>query len=259
MTKKQSQHSNSSNSVSGGSVQRPRVLGWLILAAGGFSAWYWYKPLPPDSGRAAYSNWDHNTWGGNAISGGNVWSETSLSETSLIRPSLDELVDTGVSISPTASEMNADWGGNRKHGLIPVPSQTSTLSDILSTEPQPSVPELSTGVRSIQTLPRPWVESTGSNALGVSNKDSNSKVAESFAAPWPDTTYRRQPMEREMALPSAIPTLLNPGQQHFASSKIRTEENEAERSKQSPIEPNAPAPTKPPMDRTPLFIRQPKR
>jgi hypothetical protein len=95
--------------------------------------------------------------------------------------------------------------------------------------------------------------------VDLSSKVLNSKVAESLAAPWPDTTYRQQPMEREMAQPSAIPPLLNPGQQHFASSKIRTQENEAERSKQPPNEPNTPTPTKPPIDRTPLFIRQPKK
>ncbi|MCY3010519.1 MAG: hypothetical protein NTY42_11815 [Planctomycetota bacterium] len=253
MNKKHTQHSRSASSVSGDSIQRPRVLGWLILAAGGFSAWYWYKPLPHDAGRAAYSNWDHNA------SGGNAWSENALSETSLIRPSLDELVDTEVAVSNTTSEMNDNWAGNRKHGLIPVPTQTSTLSEILSTEPQPTVPELSTEVRSMQMMPRPWVETTGSVPLGVSTGDSNTKVAESFAAPWPDTTYRQHPAASEIAQPSVIPSLLNSGQQHFASSKIRTQENEAERSYRLPVEPIAPSPAKPPMDRTPHFIRQPKR
>ena len=253
MSKKQTQHSSSANSVSGNSVQRPRVLGWLILAAGGFSAWYWYKPLPTDVGRAAYSNWDHNA------SGGNTWSETPLSDTSLIRPSLDELVDTEVAVSSTTSEMNDNWVGTRKHGLIPVPTQTSSLSEILSTEPQPSLPELSTEVRSMPTMPRPWVESASAAPFEASNRSSNAKVAESFAAPWPDTNYRPPPAESQILQPSAIPSLLNSGQQHFASSKIRTQENDAEGSNRLPAEPSAPSPVQPPMDRTPLFIRQPKR
>ena len=253
MSKKQAQHSSSANSVSGNSVQRPRVLGWLILAAGGFSAWYWYKPLPPDVGRAAYSNWDHNA------SGGNTWSETPLSDASLIQPSLDELLDTEVAVSPASKEMNDNWVGNRKHGLIPVPTQTSTLSEILTSEPPPSAPDLSTEVRAMPTMPRPWVEPVNAAPFAVSNSGSNTKVAESFATPWPDTTFRQPPAESQIAQPSAIPSLLNSGQQHFASSKIRTQENDAERSNRLPAEPSAPSPVQPPMDRTPLFIRQPKR
>ncbi|MFN7447179.1 MAG: hypothetical protein ACK5RF_02670 [Pirellula sp.] len=253
MSKKQTQHSSSGNSVSGNSVQRPRVLGWLILAAGGFSAWYWYKPLPPEAGRAAYSNWDHNA------SAGNTWIETPLSDASLIRPSLDELLDTEVAVSPSTSEMNVNWVGNRKHGLLPVPMQTSSLSDILSLEPPPTVPELSTEVRSMQTMLQPWVESVGDAPFAVSNSSSNTKTAESLSAPWPDTTFRQQPAESQIVQPSAIPSLLNSGQQHFASSKIRTQENEAERSNRLPEEPISPSPAQPPMDRTPLFIRQPKR
>lgn len=253
MSKKQTQHSSSTNSASGNSVQRPRVLGWLILAAGGFSAWYWYKPLPPEAGRAAYSNWDHNA------SGGNTWSETPLSDASLIQPNLDELLDTEVAVSPATSEMNDKWVVNKKRGLIPVPTQTSTLSEILSSEPPPSAPELSSEVRSMPTMPRPWVEPVNAASPAVSNSGPNTKVAESFAAPWPDTTFRQRPTESQIAQPSVVPSLLNSGQQHFASSKIRTQENDAERSNRLPVEPSAPSPVQPPMDRTPLFIRQPKR
>lgn len=259
MSKKKTQHSasngNTSNSsASNGSVQRPRVLGWLILAAGGFSSWYWYKPLPPEVGRAAYSDWDHST------SGKKEWNDSSLSETSLIRPSLDELEEVGLAPTSTPSELNNSWVGTRRDGLIPVPNQSSSLSDILSSEPQPTAPELTAEVRSVQSLARPWVEGMSAASSESSNKVSNKIASEFSAAPWPDTVYRQQPVERESAIPSSIPPLLNPGQQHFASSKIRTQENEAERSKRSPMEQDIPAPpSRPPIDRTPLFIRQPKK
>ncbi len=258
MSKKKNKHSasngNSSNSsASNGSVQRPRVLGWLILAAGGFSSWYWYKPLPPEVGRAAYSDWDHST------SGKKEWNDSSLSEASLIRPSLDELEEVGLAQTSTPSELNNSWVGTRRDGLIPVPNQSSTLSDILSSEPQPPTPELTAEVRSVQSMARPWVEGMGP-ASESSNKVSNKIATEYSAAPWPDTVYRQQPVNRETAVSSSIPALLNPGQQHFASSKIRTQENEADRSKRAPMEQDIPAsPSKPPIDRAPLFIRQPKK
>ncbi len=223
--------------------QRPFTLGLVVLVAGGVSTWHWYKPLPPDAGNEQQAHWNHSV------------EEDLWGDTELIRPSLDslDLYTEGGSTHPIDGLV-----GTNANQLIPVPTYRKNLGEILSTEAQPTLPE----VPEID-----FASSQGAKVWTNQLEDSPppSLYASSPSSPhlptshWPDQTYdpRRGSDVSSPPQLSNAPSLL-PATNATQSRVIRTQEGEPygiseHRYPSPPSELPAEAP------RTPQFIRQPRR
>lgn len=249
--------------------RKPWTLGFIVIAAGSFSTWYWYKPLPPEAGQAAYSNWDHTTLP-------DIWDDAEL-----VKPSLQ--ADLGSPEQGSSGSFNDAVNGivgAGKNGLLPVPSYKKNLGELAATEPIPSLPsiapigeELS---RDLSRSPNPWVgtgaEPSGAGRLTSAYQQPNDlsrakpptgSLDKEASSDWPDLTYTPTSNERvDRGRAPGIPSLLSssiPGE----PQAIRTKEDSdrggrisVPNSIHNPISVEA---IREEANRKPLFIRQPKR
>jgi hypothetical protein len=249
--------------------RKPWTVGFIVIAAGSFSTWYWYKPLPPEAGQAAYSNWDHSPLP-------DIWDDAEL-----VKPSLQ--ADLGLEGPGTAGGFGADSNGiagSGQNGLLPVPSYKKNLGELVATEPIPPLPsiapigeELS---RDLSRAPNPWVSSNSepSRAGRLTSapqppgdlSQANSPVGsneERGGSDWPDLTYSPPSNERvRRGSPPGIPSLLS-SSIPTEPAAIRTKED-SDGGGHASVSSSIHNPTS--MDllreeanRKPQFIRQPKR
>lgn len=254
--------------------RKPWTLGFIVLAAGSFSTWYWYKPLPPEAGQAAYANWDHTPLP-------DVWDDAEL-----VKPSLQtDLGSPEQGISDAFNEASQGIVGTGKNGLLPVPSYKKNLGELVATEPIPSLPSIAPigeeRGKELSQGPNPWVsdpvEPSGTGWLTSAPRASNdlsrgkpsvdsverNSIGRVGASDWPDLTYTpasNSAVDRGRA--PGIPSLLSSSHPTEPLS-IRTKEDSergahvfAPNSVQGSVSVEA---IREEANRKPLFIRQPKR
>ncbi|XZE44792.1 hypothetical protein SH467x_004412 [Pirellulaceae bacterium SH467] len=234
--------------------RKPWTLGMIVLAAGSFSTWYWYKPLPPEAGQAAYSNWDHTPLP-------DVWDEAEL-----VKPTLDvdmTLQGTGRTFSDASGELIP----SSRNGLLPVPSYKKNLGELAATEPLPSLPTIAPiggeSSRDLSLPPDPWVSGRESRSgSGILTSSPQSNRAASAANQWPDLSYEPPRLDMREERGAGIPSLLSSSIPTEPAS-IRTREESDGR---GGLDSNSPASggssvhaIREEAARKPLFIRQPKR
>lgn len=249
--------------------RKPWTLGFIVIAAGSFSTWYWYKPLPPEAGQAAYSNWDHNPLP-------DIWDDAEL-----VKPSLQtDLGSPEHGASGSYQDVAGGIVGAGGNALLPVPSYKKNLGELVATEPIPSLPSIAPigeelG-RELSQAPNPWV-STGAEPSGAGrltsaplpvndlnrSQPSIGSVGNGGARDWPDRTYAPPSNDRvDRSKTPGIPSLLS-SSIPAAPQAIRTKEDSDWRDQSSrpnsihgPLSVEA---IREEANRKPLFIRQPKR
>ncbi|MCU0710883.1 MAG: hypothetical protein MUC43_02405 [Pirellula sp.] len=142
-------------------ANRPIILGLLILAAGGYSCWYWYKPLPDLSQNVSLSPWDQDRT-----------AEWNWTDAAVLRPTLEELQPVppsqnatgadvaGSAISFGSSIENAPPPELRKtgSGLIAAPNIKWQLNTATQLEPPPKSPDIQIPDEAIVGTVKPWVD-----------------------------------------------------------------------------------------------------
>ncbi|AMV30978.1 hypothetical protein VN12_02605 [Pirellula sp. SH-Sr6A] len=234
--------------------RKPWTLGILIVAAGSFSTWYWYKPLPPDAGQAAYSNWDHTP-------SPDVWDEAEL-----VRPALD--VDTTLQgTGNTLSNASGELIPSARNGLLPVPSYKKNLGELAATEPIPSLPTIAPIggdlSRDLSRPPEPWVSGKENRSgTGMLTSSPQPSRGTSQAGQWPDHAYEPPRLDMREERGAGIPSLLSSTIPTEPAS-IRTREESERRggpethsSRSGTLSVEA---IREEAARKPMFIRQPKR
>lgn len=225
-------------STSGETPRRPRTLGWIILAAGGFSTWYWYKPLPEDATDVAYSKWEHATRDHQS-----PWPDSGL-----LRPRLEDLDATPSPFYPEGNSVSSqsELSGTPTSSLVPAPMHRKNLDELIAELPQPEMREIS--------VPTKWSKMEMTATSETIGRQTDRAASFSDATEWPDASYRKQVAEpRERDVPIPIPPLLN---RASSPTTIQTQEDELSQSSHTRFPEISPHEE---MPRTPQFIRQPKR
>ena len=137
-------------------TNRPILLGFLILAAGGYSTWYWYKPLPDMSQSVSESPWDQDRS-----------SEWNWTDSAVLRPTLEELQSTTAGSGIANNSMpNVSTFGNAPppdlprtgNGLVAAPNIKWQLNTTTQLEPPPKSPDIQIPDEAIVGNVKPWVD-----------------------------------------------------------------------------------------------------
>lgn len=142
-------------------ANRPVILGFLILAAGGYSTWYWYKPLPDLTQSVTSSPWDQNRT-----------DEWNWTDSAVLRPTMEELQSSAINQEPSAvSSLNSPSSASSsianapppelprtKAGLIAAPDMKWQLNTATEFDPPPSSPDIPISDETIVGTVKPWVD-----------------------------------------------------------------------------------------------------
>lgn len=126
-------------------TNRPVVLGFLILAAGGYSTWYWYKPLPDLTQQVSTSPWDADRA-----------SEWNWTDTAVLQPTLEELQASAAesnTLPTSAFELP-----RTESGLLAAPNIKWQLKPLTQIEPPPKSPDIAIPDQAIVGHVKPWVD-----------------------------------------------------------------------------------------------------
>lgn len=274
-------------------TQQPRVLGWLVLLAGGFSTWYWYRPLPPSVSETTNSGFS-TQWPTASTNPKSIWNDQGL-----IVPSLDVPIEVpklessiggalaSSSNQPSNSNKSSsnDLVGPAQVTLVPARQNKSDLAEILKNEKLPLVPIDNAPPVSTPTTrpPAPWIADDKSKSPPIAsntlqNTPPNTKVPQSDTVPaspfrtptvvnkppinneltggrWPDSDYSPATIGKPTN-PQIVSKTAPPALLETGMRSIRLQDNDQEGIASKPIQP-AIAPNSPP-SREPVFIRQPR-
>ncbi|MFN7844100.1 MAG: hypothetical protein ACK5YR_20155 [Pirellula sp.] len=137
-------------------TNRPVILGFLILAAGGYSTWYWYKPLPDMSQSVSSSPWDQDRS-----------AEWNWTDSEVLRPTLEELQSTnaGGEIASKPMAATSTFGNapplnlpRTANGLVAAPNIKWQLNTANQLEPPPKSPDILIQDETIVGTVKPWVD-----------------------------------------------------------------------------------------------------
>ncbi len=235
-------------------TRQPRIVGWLVLVVGGFSSWYWYRPLPDNVNQTVHSTLPSD-WPTSLSGPKSMWSEQNL-----IIPSTLEAAE----ILP---EPRVDFGNQRaeesrligapKVTLVPFHEVQHDFREVLKNERVPMVP----------IAPDVKIGNTASNAPQVWTPEHHQKNSIEGLTPsnsmWPDEGYvpiakiQKEQRRSAVKITTQIPPLLETGMKSIRTSDTEgsIEAGYAANPKKSASDlASTPEPT-----RTPQFIRQPKR
>ena len=235
--------------------RQPRIVGWLVLIVGGFSSWYWYRPLPDSVHQTVHSTVPAS-WPTSKSGPKSLWSDSGL-----VVPSTSDVSDNRPEFrvdSPRQQSEESRLIGPPKVTLLPWNEVHHDIRDVLKTERVPMIPMAPNLIDgNLQSnSPKVWTPDT-QQSIGESN-------ATQFKSNWPDAGYvlpeRISNEQRRTAvqITTQIPPLLETGMK-----SIRTGDNMDDPARASgfpnsnfaeSVLPSPPEPT-----RQPMFIRQPKR
>ncbi|MCU0720643.1 MAG: hypothetical protein MUC83_13120 [Pirellula sp.] len=137
-------------------TNRPVLLGFLILAAGGYSTWYWYKPLPDMSQSVSSSPWEQDRS-----------AEWNWTDSAVLRPTLEELqsTTTGNEIANSSTPSASTFGNapppdlpRTGNGLVAAPNIKWQLNTETLQEPLPKSPDIHIPEEAIVGTVKPWVD-----------------------------------------------------------------------------------------------------
>lgn len=150
-------------------TNRPVILGFLILAAGGYSTWYWYKPLPDLTQSVSSSPWEQDRS-----------AEWNWTDSAVLRPSLEELQSSASDRPVIASSLPAPSSiGNAlppdlprtSNGLVAAPNIKWQINAATQLEPPPKSPEIHIPEEAIVGTVKPWVDYENLSETAVAGID----------------------------------------------------------------------------------------
>jgi hypothetical protein len=150
-------------------TNRPIILGFLILAAGGYSTWYWYKPLPDLSQSVSSSPWDQDRS-----------AEWNWTDSAVLRPTLEELQSTNAGGEIAGKPMAATSAfGNAPplnlprtvNGLVAAPNIKWQLNTANQLEPPPKSPDILIPDETIVGTVKPWVDYDNLSETAIADVD----------------------------------------------------------------------------------------
>jgi hypothetical protein len=270
-----SNRSSSSSRESQPYSQQPKVLGWLILIAGGFSTWYWYRPLPTAVNETTNSGFSA-AWPNPPAGPKSIWSDKGL-----VVPSLEAPIE--VPRFEPRTDLSQELVGARNVTLTLSRERREELSNYLKPDrlPVASVDHHVPATAPLAKPPAPWTSNEARNSSSpnatatsidrqvpitdtVPTSPFGSAMGTQIAAPklkesttqWPDSNYTvgSQPCNE---LPRSVPTAHAPPLLQTGMRSIHLQDDELQRTvAKPPIENLAPAPND---KREPKYIKQPKR
>lgn len=245
--------------------RQPRLVGWLVLIVGGFSSWYWYRPLPDTVNQTVHAM-APSSWASTKSGPKSLWSDSGLvvpstsgTPDNLLEVRADSSNQQRVTAVSPVNQQSDDSQliGPPKVTLVPWNEVQHDIRDVLKTERVPLVPivpNLSEG-NSLSNSPRVWTpeKQQPNRAGGTTPSNAN----------WPDAGYvspeiiRKNQQRTAVQITTQIPPLLETGMKSIRTTdsddSIKTgvfsKSNSAESALDTPPEPT----------RQPQFIRQPKR
>jgi len=244
--------------------RQPRIVGWLVLIVGGFSSWYWYRPLPDTVKQTVHSTIP-SAWATTNSGPKSLWSDQGLvvpSTSGTQDNSLEVRVDSSNQQRVTAtSAVNQQSDDSRLIGppkvtLVPWNEVQHDIRDVLKTERVPLVPIApNLSENSLFNSPRVWTsEKQHTNRAGDTTQSNTN---------WPDAGYvppektRKNQQKTAVQITTQIPPLLETGMKSIrttdADDSIKTGVFSNSSSTESAMD------TTPEAKRQPMFIRQPKR
>ena len=245
--------------------RQPRFVGWLVLIVGGFSSWYWYKPLPDSVNQAAHAT-GSSSWASAKSGPHSLWTDETL-----LIPSTDLALEKNYEFKSDSSipqSENANLVGKPNVTLVPWNEPQRDIRDVLKTERVPMVP-VTPNFNETAKAPAPQVwtpEQQHSSRIGEPSNTSSK---------WPDVGYvppQKAQKEQQRAaakITTQIPKLLETGMKSIQPQDLDEpvgQSNPANLPSQpaplvqpAPLDGSPrtiPSPTAPPA-KQPQFIRQP--
>ena len=231
--------------------RQPRIVGWLVLIAGGISTWYWYKPLP-DSVHQTVNSASAASWATSDSGPKSLWSDQGL-----VVPGTSGVFENPVDFqgSTNAQSAEANLVGAPKVTLVPWSDTQLDIREVLKKE--------------ASAVPADRKESTFTaeppRALPPATSPALSSIETTISKPsWPDEGYVPPPKAKrrnQAQITAPIPPFLETGMK-----SIRTTDSEDSPPPRDANQPNTEQPnteqqsaTTPAPIRQPQFIRQPKR
>lgn len=234
--------------------RQPRIVGWLVLILGGFSSWYWYRPLPDSVNQTIHSTVP-TSWPTSKSGPKSLWSDTGI----VVPSTSDVPVNRPKFRGDSPSQKGEEFGliGPPKVTLVPWNEVHHDIRDVLKTERVPRVPmapNLMDG-NLHSSSPKVWTpDMQQSTETGNTTK---------FNSSWPDVGYvlpekiRRDQQRTAVQITTQIPPLLETGMKSirtYDGSEDSTRTNGDSNSNSAEPEQHPPPEPK----RQPMFIRQPK-
>ena len=216
--------------------RQPRIVGWLVLIVGGFSSWYWYRPLPDKVNQTVHSM-APSTWPTSASGPKSLWSDQGL-----VIPSTTETSENLSTLPDQRSNKPNDESrliGAPKVTLVPWNEVQHDIRDVLKTERVPMVPLDPDLKQNKPLVSAPQVWTSDQQRADRTGESTHSSLN------WPDQGYvppaksQRDQRRAAVQITTQIPPLLETGMK-----SIRTVESNVSTFQSEPA-------------RQPQFIRQP--
>lgn len=236
-------------------TNRPVILGFLILAAGGYSTWYWYKPLPDLTQSVSSSPWDQDRS-----------AEWNWTDSAVLRPTLEELLSSDLDRPEVASSLPATSSvGNAPtldlprtaNGLVAAPNIKWQINAATQLEPPPKSPEIHIPEETIVGTVKPWVDYESLSETAVADVDYKWPTKQPAPDESPNAFSKNNTPTRATLSTVPLPqsSFGTPPLLDTAGRKITVSDDDG-----VPPLPRSSAPTEftVPTQRTPQYIRQPR-
>ncbi len=235
--------------------RQPRIVGWLVLIAGGISTWYWYKPLP-DSVHQTVNSASAASWATSDSGPKSLWSDQGL-----VVPGTSGVFENPIEFqssntnAQSAESAEANLVGTPKVTLVPWSDTQLDIREVLKKEAS-AVPsdrkESNFTAEPTRSLPP-----AASSAL--------SSIETTISKPsWPDEGYVPPPKAKrrnQAQITAPIPPFLETGMKSIRTTDSDDNSPPRDANQRDANQPNTEqqsAPASVPI-RQPQFIRQPKR
>ncbi|HUP78827.1 MAG TPA: hypothetical protein VM260_09745 [Pirellula sp.] len=237
--------------------RQPRIVGWLVLIVGGFSSWYWYRPLPDSVSQTVHSTIP-TSWPTSKSGPKSLWSDSGL----VVPSTSGEPNNRAESRVDSSRQLGEESRliGPPKITLLPWNEGHHDIRDALKTERVPMVPmtrDLIDGKLKSKS-PQVWTPETQQSTEAGNTTQFNSN--------WPDVGYvlpekiSRAPQPTTVQITTQIPPLLETGMKSIRTADALIESDRANGFSNSNSKSSESAlPPSPEATRHPMFIRQPKR
>ena len=217
--------------------RQPRIVGWLVLIVGGFSSWYWYRPLPDSVNQTVHST-SPSAWPTSASGPKSLWSDQGLIVPSTAGAAEDLPAFRDQRTNQTTDETRLI--GTPKVTLVPWNEVQHDIRDVLKTQRVPIVPiapDLAQ-TKPLDSSPQVWTpDQQRSERVGEAIPSNSNWPDQGYVPPAKTQRDQRRPV---VQITTQIPPLLETGMK-----PIRTAPADES------IEKSEPA-------RQPQFIRQPR-
>jgi len=230
--------------------RQPRIVGWLVLIAGGVSTWYWYKPLP-DAVHQTVNSTNAASWATSDSGPKSLWSDQGL-----VVPGTSVVFENPIEFQGSSANsrgVDANLVGAPKVTLVPWSETQHDIREVLKIErlQASAVPGDRKESNFIGEPPQPPLTAASSALSSIETTISKSS--------WPDEGYVPPPKAKrrnQAQITAPIPPFLETGMKLIRT----TESDDVSRPKEAntPNTESLSAVSAPEPIRKPQFIRQPK-